>query len=328
MDVLRIIGSTVEKCDPDDLPALLEKRDGLIWVDVPHCDTAGVALLREVFNFHPVAIDQCVVRNRIPRFHLYPDHRFYVLHSPQLGAAGHVHYVELDHFVGDGFVVTVHGPVNEAVDPAVMNRETGAVRRRLETGRWSPAGSFELSHAIVAGIVRTVESAVEQLTEQVWRLEQQMTGGDRVKADDFLEQMFQVRHGLLAVRTIASSSCEIYRRVTHLRDRVPAEGVPLLEDLADQFERVGGLANIQWEYLQGVIDFFRARTETTMSIATERLAVIAAVTLPITAIASVYGMNFTHIPELNWRYGYPTALGAMAVISALLLRWARRQGWW
>jgi len=328
LDVLQIVGATVERRDPQDLPALLKAGEGLLWVDLPHCDEAGVALLRDVFGFHPVAVEQCVERNRIPRFHLYADHRFYALHSPELGAGGHVHYVELDHFVGPGFVVTVHGPVNAAVDPAVLDRETGAVRRRLESGRWSPAGSFELSHAIVTAIVRTVEATVERLTEQVWRLEQQLTGGERVHPQSFLEELFRVRHGLLAVRTIATSSCEIYRRVTHLRDRVPAAGLPLLEDLADQFARVGGLAQAQWDYLQGVIDYFRARSETTMSLATERLAVIAAVTLPITAIASVYGMNFQHIPELSWKWGYPMALTAMAVISSLLLRWARRQGWW
>jgi Mg2+ and Co2+ transporter CorA len=76
-----------------------------------------------------------------------------------------------------------------------------------------------------------------------------------------------------------------------------------------------------------VIDFYRARAETKMTIAAERLAVIAVVTLPITALSSIYGMNIivngsTHVVQLL------VVLAAMAVMSATLLTWAKRQGWW
>ena len=100
-----------------------------------------------------------------------------------------------------------------------------------------------------------------------------------------------------------------------------------MHDLVDQFERVRSLADGEKDYLQGVIDFYRARTETKMTIAAERLAVIAVVTLPITAIGSVYGMNIivneqTHVGQLV------VVLVVMAAISTVLLTWAKRQGWW
>jgi magnesium transporter len=87
------------------------------------------------------------------------------------------------------------------------------------------------------------------------------------------------------------------------------------------------MGDAQREYLQGVIEFYQTRTNTKMTIAAERLAVIAAVTLPVTAVSSIMGMNVivndsTHI---GWLVGL---LIFMAAMSVAMLIWARRQGWW
>jgi Mg2+ and Co2+ transporter CorA len=87
------------------------------------------------------------------------------------------------------------------------------------------------------------------------------------------------------------------------------------------------IADGQKEYLQGVIEFYRTRTDTKMTIAAERLAVIAVVTLPITALSSVYGMNII----VNYHTDFPhlgVVLGIMTVMSIALLAWAKRRGWW
>jgi Mg2+ and Co2+ transporter CorA len=85
---------------------------------------------------------------------------------------------------------------------------------------------------------------------------------------------------------------------------VPGDSQHQLADIVDQFERLDGVADAQKEYLEGVIEFYRTRTETKMTIAAERLAVIAVVTLPITALSSIYGMNLivndrTDFPHLE-----------------------------
>jgi Mg2+ and Co2+ transporter CorA len=87
------------------------------------------------------------------------------------------------------------------------------------------------------------------------------------------------------------------------------------------------MADGQKDYLQGTIEFYQARTNTKMTIAAERLAVIAAVTLPITALSSILGMNVIVNDETH--YGQlAVALTIMIVISISLLIWAKRKGWW
>jgi Mg2+ and Co2+ transporter CorA len=76
-------------------------------------------VLSDVFGFHSIAVRDCVERNHVSKFHVYADHLFNVLHAPQVGRRGHVHYVELDQFIGRNYLVTVHGPLNPAVDPEV-----------------------------------------------------------------------------------------------------------------------------------------------------------------------------------------------------------------
>ena len=298
-----------------------------MWVDIDECGEEAVALLTDVLHCHPLAVRDCMERNRVPRVRIYPHQQLLILHGPERGPSGHVHYLELDQIIGEKFVVTVHGPINPTVPIEAALRETEAVRRRIKGGRLRPNSPFELSYAISSALTHRLEGFIEELTRDVWELEQRVTGGHMGNPEEFLEELFQARHGLLAVRTMGALGAEVYGRIAALGSRVAPDDLPLVLDTVDQLNRIRGLADGEREYLQGVIEFYRARAETKMTVAAERLAVIAVVTLPITALSSIYGMNIivndhTHVPQLI------VVLTVMAVMSALLLTWAKRRGWW
>jgi Mg2+ and Co2+ transporter CorA len=327
MDVHLITEAGVERHTVEDLPDLLERRPGLLWVDIPRVDAEAAAILAEVFRFHPLAIQDCENRNHVPKVHVYPDHVFVALHSPELGKGGHVHHLELDQFVGPGYLVTVHGPLDPEVIAGLEFRETSAVFKRVQAGRFRPSSSSELSHAVVSAMTRHQEGFLAILALEVGLLEQRVMGDERDDPELFLEELFRARHGLIAVRTMAALSREIYGRMATLTRFVPVDALPLAADITDQFERIKGMADGETEFLQAVIEFHQARTNTKMTIAAERLAVIAAITLPITAISSVYGMNIIANDRTDF-WHLAAVLVVMATISGLLLRWARRQGWW
>jgi Mg2+ and Co2+ transporter CorA len=326
MDIRTVTGDGVCRHEVAELPELLARADGVLWVDVPEADPDAVRVLGEVFGFHPKAVQDCVGRNPVPKVHVYADHVFVVLHAPEAGAGGHVHYVELDQFVGPRYVVTVHGPVNAAVDPAAARMETEAVAVRIEGGRFRPASGPELSTAVVSALTGRLRDHLSARTTEVWRFEQMVTAGQLGDAEQFLDGMFRVRHGLLTVRTMASLSHEVYGRM-HALAVFGTEGGDLLENNMDQFQRLATMAHSQEDYLQGVIEFYQTRTNTKMTIAAERLAVIAAVTLPITALSSVMGMNV--IVNSRTDPVFLTALVVLMVVtSVVLLIWAKRHGWW
>src|SRR3954471_24721632 len=152
MEIRLITPEQVGRHQVADLPGLLDRADGVLWVDIPEGDPDAVRILGELFGFHPKAVQDSVQRSPVPKVHVYADHVFVVLHAPEAGAGGHVHYVELDQFVSARSLVTVHGPVNPAVNPAAARVETDQVAARLDSGRYHPASGPELSTAIVSAL--------------------------------------------------------------------------------------------------------------------------------------------------------------------------------
>ena len=311
----------------DEIDALLARDDGFVWVDVPEWDTAAEALLAGTFGAHPMALDHARERNHIALVHRYPDHLFIAVHAPKIGERGHVHYLELDQFIGERFLVTVHGPLNPVVPLDDALRETREVADRMERGRLRPTSPFALTYAIVSTVVRHETDLVNRLAREVGLLEQAVTSAVEEEPQEFLGRLFEVRHELLTIKTMASQASEIYRRAVTIVDFAPEDGLRTMRDVLDQYERVASIAQSQLEFLQGVTEFYRARTDTKMTIAGEKLAVIAALTLPITAISSVMGMNVIVNASTHWTL-LIILLVLMLTLAMLLLRWAKRQGWW
>ncbi len=347
MNVRLVTEHSVEDRDPAELASLLQRETGLVWVDIPNCDEASARVLSEVFAFHPFAIRDCVQRNRVPKVHGYGDHVLIVLHAPELGQRGHVHYLELDQLIGRNYLVTVHGPINPAVDPEMALRETQAVYARIAAGRFHPESAFDLSHAIVSALARNQEAFVEVMTRDVWKLEQRVTAGDVGDPEEFITDLFRARHGLLAVRTMAALSTAIYGRMAGLT-RIPPGGLSLVADTADQFDRVRALADGEREYLQGVIEFYQtvltvnaALVGQAQNVEVKRLteasyaqneeikkiSAWAAIFFAPTLVGTIYGMNFDYIPELRWRLGYHGALVLMLLLSVALYVLFKRRQW-
>ena len=146
-------------------------------------------------------------------------------------------------------------------------------------------------------------------------------------AQMFLSELFAARHELLTIKTMAVQGSEIYRREIKLTTFAAPEGMALMKDVLDQYETVAHISDSQLVFLMGVTEFYRARTDTKMTIAAERLAVIAAVTLPITSLSSVLGMNVIVNESTHW-VALSVLLLIMLAMSLILLRWAHKQGWW
>jgi Mg2+ and Co2+ transporter CorA len=310
-----------------ELPALRKRSDGFLWLDIPEWSDAAESILANEFHFHPMAIAESKTRNHVPRVHVYPDHFFIVVHTPEIGAGGHVHYLELDQFVGEHFLVTVHGPISPKVPLEAALRETSLVGTRMESGRLRPTSPYALTYAIVSTIARLEAEMVAEIAGEVGLLEQEVMAEADKDPQAFLSELFTARHELLTIKTMAEQGSEIYRRAIRLTRFAPPEGLELMRDVLDQYETVTNISDSQLLFLIGVTEFYRARTDTKMTIAAERLAVIAALTLPVTSLSSVLGMNVIVNDSTRWT-SLIIWLLIMLIMSLLLLRWAHKQGWW
>jgi Mg2+ and Co2+ transporter CorA len=332
MDVRLVCPDGVEDHDASELPELLKSDAGVVWVDIPVCDPSAAEFLRDTFAFHPVAVRDCVQRNHISKMHVYPDHVFVVLHAPELGERGHVHYVELDQFIGQNYLVTVHGPLNPKVDPRVAAIDTGNVLQRVRQRPLEAATPFALSHLIVSSLIRRELDLVAALAQESGRLEQQVVlSEERENPEEFLAELFQAWYALLAVRTMAMHSAASYDRLARWVQFSPKRVPKLLADIADQFEMVQTMADGQREFLHGVIDFYQTLISTHMTVAAEKSAEVgirqnddmrkisawvAIVAVP-TAVTGFFGQNVPY-PGFNAPSGL-IASSALIILLAIVL---------
>ena len=342
MDVRLVLeNGVVEHRDPGEVPELLRREDVVVWVDIPVCDPSAANFLSEVFGFHAVAVRDCVQRNHISRVHVYADHVFVVLHAPEVGLRGHVHYVELDQFIGRNFLVTVHGPLNPAVDPSVAVIDTDQVLHRIEQRHVEAPTPFAMSHWIVSSLIRRELDLVARLAQESGRLEQQvMLSEERENPEEFLAQLFQAWYVLLAVRTMATHSAASFdrmaRMVTFSPDRVPR----LLADIADQFGMVQTMADGQREFLHGVIEFYQTLISTHMTLAAEQTAEtgvqqnddmrkisawVAIVAVP-TAVTGFFGQNVPY-PGFGTASGFAVSSALMILLALVLFVFFKRKQW-
>lgn len=342
MDVYQIVpGSGITRHSVDELPRLLKDVDAVTWVDLPLCLDADAELLVQYFGFHALAIRDCVERNHISKLHFYGDHVFTVLHAPHLGTGGHVHYVELDQFIGVNYLVTVHGPLNPAVDPHVAFLDTSHVRERIERGELLPRTPTELSYAIVSAMIRREIDMVAGLARESGKLEQRVTDEDRNDDPEvLLEELFEVGHQLLAIRTMAIHSAETYRGLARRVQSIPEAERPRVADLADRFEMVRSMADGQKEFVQGVIEFYQTRTSTHLTLAAEKLAStsvrqnddmrrisawVAIIAVP-TAVTGFFGQNVPY-PGFSQRSGFIVSTVVIVLAATVLYVLFKKKKW-
>ena len=327
MDVRFVTTAGIEDYQVKDIKALLDRDDGFTWVDIPECDAEATQVLSEVFGFHPLAVKACSERNHVPRVHAYTDHVFAVLNAPEPGKAGHVHLLELDQFIGRRFLVTVHGPLGAQVPQELAKRDTGIALERLRSGRLRPSSPFELSYAIVSSLARGMAELVRTLAGTIAALERRILDQEHKDPEKILHELFQIRHELLTVRTMAGQSREIYGRMSAVARFVPADARPFMEDVMDQFARVRSLCEDEQHFLQGVVEFYQTKLTTRINVAMERLALIAALVLPVSAVSGIYGMNLI-VNQHTQPRAIALVLGLMLGVVLAMLIWAKHHHWW
>ncbi len=275
MEIRFVDAAGARPAGPEELDALLDRSDGFCWVDVPVWSDAADALLVRL-GCHPRLLESCQRRNYVPVVHTYPGQVFVTVHAPLLGSHGHVHLLELDLVIGEHVLVTVHGPINPELDNTVALVETDAVRARLDAGRMTPDGPADIAYAVTSAVARRQSALIHEIAERLPGLEKEVMTSRLRSPEALLERMFLIRHELMTGRTMAAQCHEVWARIAGL-GRFAREGRPdQAADLADQFSRVRSLADGETMFLVAVIELYQTKVHTKMTVAMERLAVIAA----------------------------------------------------
>jgi magnesium transporter len=172
-----------------------------------------------------------------------------------------------------------------------------------------------------------MEVLVWALAGKIGALERHVMQARAQDTHEFVEEMFRLRHELITIQTMAAQSRLIYARMAALTRSVPAEAMPFIVDLQDQYDRVKSLCDGEEKFLDGVVTFYQTNIADQLNRFVKRLTALGTILVFCTLVAGIYGMNFAHMPELDWVLGYPLALGMMALSAVVFAWWFHRKGW-
>jgi magnesium transporter len=311
---------------------LRDQRGTMAWIGLYRPAEAQLLAVAEEFGLHELAVEDAIVAHQRPKLERYGDTLFVVLRAARyLDEVEEVEFGEIHLFVGANFVLTVRH--SQASDLA-------AVRRRMESDPdLLRLGPEAVLYAILDGVVDGYAPVVAGLQNDIDEIETEVFGGDPKVSRRIYELSREViefqraTSPLLAMLTGLMAGFEKYETDDELQR--------YLRDVADHAttvaERVDGFRQMLADILtvnatlvsQAQNEEIKNLTEASYDQNEEikKVSAWAAILFAPTLIGTVYGMNFAHMPELRWVFGYPFALALMLVVSLTLYAIFKRRGW-
>jgi magnesium transporter len=324
MHVRWISADEVQMLRAEDLPGIASSADKLLWVDLDHSESAAMALLSDVFEFEPETIDECHVRTSVPKLRRFPHYTFTAINGVARGEDGVLHFQPLKVFSSPTQIVTVLGPTHQALSSGAAHRELSRIAEQVDSGAYRPTSAKAVGVAIRKAMLVSQEDLVADAATRIAQIERRVMECDPVKGEGLLVDLFAVRHDLQTIRTSAAQTRELL--VLAADTAIPGFGGDL-DELRHGFEHLTNTADLEREYLQEVLDLFQTRASTELNRFIRKITAWGAIGLAGTLIAGIYGMNFAHMPELDWQWGYPMALGMILIVAVGLYVLFRRHGW-
>ncbi|WP_059170341.1 magnesium/cobalt transporter CorA [Bacillus sp. FJAT-27445] len=284
------------------------------WVDFNSPTDEESALLATPLKFHPLAIEDCMVKLQRPKLDYYDGYTFFVTHSINQNT---LEREEVDIFLGANFIVTYHAELSLEITE-VWNRVNSAKKKE----DWSP--SLILYH-ILDQLVDNYFPPVYLIEDQLDEMDESYAGGN---TEELLKEVFEIRKSLLMLRhTVTPTRDLIYRMLNSQKLDVLKVRHAYFSDIHDHLLKLTDMIDSNRELTKDIRDSVLSINSHETNRVMKVLTVITTIFMPLTFIAGVYGMNFDYMPETTWKYGYFASLAVMGVIAAGMFAFFWKKGW-
>lgn len=303
-----------------DLHELLKDKNNMIWVDIEQPTDEDNKILSEVFNFHPLTIEDAIATRNQPKVESYNSYLFLIVHGVAMETNSNKFVThELDTFLGENFVVTYHYAFLRSID---------AVKNQIRINTYiCERGADYLFHQILDKIVDfyipvidDFDAAINKLEDQIFRMEK--------PNNKILEKIMKLKRSIARLIRISRKQLDVLSRLAHGEFPLIDEHLlPFYRDIYDHMHRVTDLAENYRDLVTGLLNIHFNVIATKTNDVVKLLTIFSAIMLPLSLIAGIYGMNFENMPELKTRNGYFITLGLMLVVAIGLLLYFWRKGW-
>src|SRR6266511_6221347 len=301
--------------DPTRASDLIQETGTRVWLDLEEPTDDELAMIQEEFGLHPLAIEDTRNLNQRPKVDVYEGYFFVVVHGLTLDANDELVDSEVHAFAGHRSLITLrYAPAFDLSE--VLKRWD---RQPELTGE---GGGF-LLYVLLDEVVDDYFSLIERYEDLSEDIE------DRVFADEpdpgVQEAIFRLKRRAVVLRRLVIPLREVLDLVQEQPGFVTKKLAPYYRDVADHVIRTLEFADNIRDLLTSALEAQLSQVSNRLNQVMKRLTSWAAIILVPTLIAGIYGMNFVHMPELKWRFGYACALGLMVVAALLLYRMFKRR---
>lgn len=310
-------GHRVADIGLDDIPKWRGQSGTFVWVALHDATDEELQQIQERFDLHDLAIEDVRNGHQRAKMEEYDDVLFVIMPLLEMKDRD-ISIGEVSIFVAEDFVLSVR---------ARCSRGFLGVRARAEREpellRHGPGYVF---YALVDAIVDRYQPIIEELEEELEAIEARIF--ESGKARDNIRELYALKQKVLILRHAIAPAMEAIDKMHGGRvPRVVQHLEAYFRDVFDHLYRVQASAEAVREMVITAINVNLAMVTIEESDVSKKLAAWAAIFAAMTTLAGIWGMNFEHMPELHWKYSYPSALGLMVVVAAYLYRRFRKAGW-
>ncbi|MFI9830549.1 magnesium/cobalt transporter CorA [Streptomyces sp. NPDC051913] len=309
----------------DTVERVRKHGDGFVWLGLHEPTDQEFAGIAELFELHPLAVEDAIEAHQRPKLERYDETLFavfktvcYVEHEELTATSEVVNTGEIMVFVGKDFVITVrHG----------MHGSLGPLREELEADEQQLAkGPAAVLHAIADHVVDDYLNVTDAVQADIDQVETDVFSPDGARTDP--GRIYQLKRELLELkRAVVPLARPIEELSTRPIRVVSSEIQAYFRDVSDHLLRAKEQIAAFDELLNSILQAHLAQVTVAQNEDMRKITAWAAIVAVPTMVCGVYGMNFEHMPELHWTFGYPMVLGVISVACLALYRGFRRNGW-
>jgi magnesium transporter len=292
------------------------RASGWAWVDVLEPDEESLDGLGDVFDLHPLALEDCLHYPQRPKIESYQSGIFLIWVTPYEPDGDDVPTHELDVFLGKDHLITVHSePLGMMVD--VVGRADDIMQK----------GADFLLHAILDRLVDNVLDIVDTISDELEGIEDVLLSNP---SPEVLESLHRLRRRLVKLHRIIGPERDIIRALARERELVDEEAYRYLQDVGDHLARVEDSIETAREVAAAVMDIYLSSVSNRMNEIMKVLTVVATIFMPLTLISGIYGMNVIvgMWPPVSQAWSFWAISGFMLALAIWMVWFFRRRKWW
>jgi magnesium transporter len=303
----------------EEMREALKDPANLLWLDISSMDDTDIDLLTGTFSLHPLTIEDFIMANARPKVENFKDYIFLVMFSMESHdkAQAKINTAEIDFCLGRNFLITAH-------DNKVASLCTSKERIRKQSPMMMNGADF-LLYSVLDCLVDSYFPVITEFDDRVDRISDELF---IEPSNETLKKIYNLKNEIMYLRRTIGPQADVVSLLA--RGDFPFIGQAnsvYFRNICDNLVRLNDIVGTSRDIITGALEAYVSVVSNRLNEIMKTLTVIATIAMPLTLIASIYGMNFKNMPELTNKYGYPAALLFMVVVAIIMLFYFKRKKW-